>query len=409
MPLTIPQQRIGDSEHRFRVVVAGRRFGKTHLAVRELAKYARFPDREVFYIAPSYRMAKRIAWKKLKRKLQDLNWIKKVNETELEITLKNDSTIALRGAENFDSLRGVGLDFAVFDEFADIPEEAWTEVIRPALSDREGHALFIGTPKGKSNWSYELFRLSDEHSHWASFQYSTVEGGNVTKEEIEQAKQDLDERTYRQEFLATFENYGNVVAYAFDRNIHLKDPTDPILKELHIGIDFNNSPITAAIMIRQGNDLYQIDEVYMNDSNTNELANEIKTRYPDSILISYPDPAGRQRKTSANGQTDFTILQNAGFVVKAPNKHNEVRDRINSLNSRLMTQDKVSHLFISPKCKHTIESLEKFNYKEGTQTPDKSTGFDHMFDALSYAVDYLFPLKRLTLPQEPRRFSHRLA
>lgn len=412
MPLSKPQETIANDERRFRVAICGRRFGKTHLSIRELCRFARIPEREVFYVAPTYRQAKQIVWKKLKKKLVELKWAKKVNETELSILLKNGSTISLKGADNFDSLRGVGLDFVVLDEFADIDPDAWYEVLRPALSDRQGSALFIGTPKGKGNWSFELFnKHEDDPDFWSSFQYTTIQGGNVTAEEIEAAKRDLDDRTFNQEYNATFETYGSIIAYNFDRNIHVKKYTGNLnlVKELHIGIDFNNSPITAAICVREGNTLFQIDEVYMNDSNTGELANEISARYPGYKIIAYPDPAGRQRKTSANGQTDFTILSNAGFAVKAPNAHNAVRDRINSMNARLKTVDKQVHYYVDPKCKHTIDSLEKFAYKEGTQTPDKEKGFDHMFDALTYCVDYLFPLRREYEQLPPRTFAHRLA
>lgn len=412
MPLSQAQQTIADSAARFRVAICGRRFGKTHLAVRELCKNARFPDREVYYVAPSYRQAKQIVWRKLKRKLQDLRWAKKVNETELSILLKNNSTISLKGADNPDSLRGVSLSFAVLDEFAFIAEETWTEVIRPALADQQGHALFITTPTGKSNWSYRLFCQAETNPNWASFTYTTLDGGNVTQEEIEAARADLDERTFRQEFLASFETYGSTIAYNFDRSRHVRDTTEVRqrigVKNLEVGVDFNNSPITAAICIREHDTLYQIDEVYMNDSHTQELADELRARYPDSKITVYPDPAGRQRKTSANGQTDFTILANAGFTVRAPHQHDAVRDRINAFNSRLQSSDGTSHIVIDPRCRHTIESLERFAYKPGTQIPDKASGFDHMFDAISYLVAFLFPIRRAVERMAPQRFGHRI-
>ena len=159
MPLTKPQQEIVSATQRFKVVIAGRRFGKTHLAIRELCYHARLPNREVWYVAPTYRMSKMICWKKLRKKLTDLRWAKKINESELTILLKNGSTIALKGADNPDSLRGVGLDFLVMDEFADIDPEAFYEVLRPTLADKEGNALFIGTPKGM-NWAHDLYQLS---------------------------------------------------------------------------------------------------------------------------------------------------------------------------------------------------------------------------------------------------------
>ena len=124
MPLSLAQDTVANSPTRFRVVVAGRRFGKTHLSIRELCYHAKEPDKDVWYVAPTYKMARQIVWRKLKNKLQDLNWVAKTNETELTITLVNGSVIALKGADNYDSLRGVGLDFIVLDEFADIDPEA---------------------------------------------------------------------------------------------------------------------------------------------------------------------------------------------------------------------------------------------------------------------------------------------
>jgi phage terminase large subunit len=111
------------------VLCTGRRFGKTTLAIRELCYHARIPNRLVLVYAPSYRQAKQIAWVKLKQILKDLRWVARINEAELTIHLKNGSRICLRGADNPDSLRGVGIDFLVLDECADIQETAWTEVL----------------------------------------------------------------------------------------------------------------------------------------------------------------------------------------------------------------------------------------------------------------------------------------
>lgn len=417
MPLSSAQQTIADCDKRFRVVVAGRRFGKTHLSIRELAYHARIPNQEVWYVAPTYRQAKQIVWRKLKNKLQDLKWVKRINESELTIFLKNGSTIALKGADNADSLRGVGLDFMVMDEFADIDHEAWTEVLRPTLADKQGKALFIGTPKGIGNWAHDLFMMVTEYpQNWMSFQYTTLDGGNVRAEEIEAARRDLDERTFRQEFMATFETYSGRIYYAFERKdnvreVTLGDPTGPFkdIKQqvIYTGWDFNIDPMSVVIAVRSGDSLYVIDEIRMFSSNTQEAVEEVKSRYPQAKIFAYPDPAARQRKTSAGGATDITILQNAGFVVKAPHKHTPVRDRINAVNARLCGSTGIRHLFIHPKCKYTIEGLERHTYKEGTTTPDKETGYDHMMDALGYMVDYMFPINRDTsdIPQ-PTSWGH---
>jgi hypothetical protein len=341
----------------------------------------------------------------------DLKWAKKINESELTILLKNGSQISLKGADNEDSLRGVGLDYMILDEFADIDSSAWFEVLRPTLADKQGKAMFIGTPKGIANWSYELYQMEQENpAVWRSFQYTTIEGGNVKEEEIEAAKRDLDERSFRQEFMATFETYAGRIYYAFDRVQNCRPPDNIDLSAIYIGMDFNIDPMSAVIAVRQGDNLYVIDEIRMFSSNTQEIVAEINSRYPRSKVWVYPDPAARQRKTSAGGLTDLTILQNAGYIVKAPNAHTPVRDRINAVNSRLCDSTGIRRLIINPSCKYTIEGLERQTYKEGTTQPDKDSGHDHQMDALGYMVDYLFPVRRDVDPSllAPQRWGHNL-
>lgn len=412
MPLSWCQDEVVKDQHRFKVVIAGRRWGKTHLAIRELCYHARMPNKEVWYIAPTYRQAKQIVWRKLKHKLQDQKWAAKINEAELTVILKNGSIISLKGADNADSLRGVGLDFMVMDEFADIEPEAWYEVLRPTLADKQGGALFIGTPKGSANWAHDLYQMPTENPEiWSSFTYTTIDGGNVPQAEIDAARQDLDERTFRQEFLATFETYAGRIYYAFDRkeNVVQGSVTEQDLAVIYTGWDFNIDPMSVVIAVRKGESLCVIDEIRMFSSNTQEAVDEIKARYPKSRIWAFPDPASRQRKTSAGGATDLTILQNAGFVVKVPHSHTPVRDRINAVNSRLRDSTGVNRLFLLPSCKYTIEGLERHTYKEGTVQPDKESGYDHMMDALGYMIDYLWPIRRDTGNiVQPRRWAHNI-
>ena len=412
MPLSKAQNTVALDTTRFRVVVAGRRFGKTFLSIRELCYHAKEPNKDVWYLAPTYKMARGIVWKKLKNKLSDLNWIQKTNETELSIILRNGSTITLKGADNYDSLRGVGLDFIVLDEFADISPDAWYEVLRPTLSDKQGRALFIGTPKGIGNWAYEIYQNTlEDPEHWASYSFTTIEGGNVLEEEIESARRDLDERTFRQEYLATFETFSGRIYYAFDRAHNVRKYEGNTPDVIYVGMDFNIDPMSAVVAVRSGDTLHIIDEVRLFSSNTKEMVDEIKQRFPKSKVWVYPDPAGSQRKTSAGGMTDITILQNAGFVVKAPRAHTPVRDRINAVNSRLCDSTGIRRLFIDAKCKYTIEGLERQTYREGSSQPDKDSGYDHMNDAVGYMIDYLFPVRRDVDPEllTPQRWGHALA
>ena len=210
------QSRVFICDRRFRVLAAGRRFGKTYLACTELCRAAMGPGRVAWYVAPSYTQGKRIAWKALKKFTRPF-WASPPNETDLRIELITGGTIALRGADHYDRLRGEGLDFVVLDEFASMAPEAWSEVLRPALSDRLGGALFIGTPQGHNHF-YELFRAGREQEGWATFQYTTEQGAIVPLNELLAARRELDERFYRQEYQASFESLGTGLAYyAFDR------------------------------------------------------------------------------------------------------------------------------------------------------------------------------------------------
>ena len=410
MPLTDPQRQVAHDSSRFRVLVAGRRFGKSFLAINEVAKACRYPRKRAFMVYPTYRQAKQVIWDQLKTRLLELNWVEKINESDLSVTLVNGSVISLRGADNPDSLRGVGLDFIVMDEFAMIDEKAWTEVLRPTLSDKQGRAMFITTPLGQSNWAYDLFQkgLDPTESNWSSFQYTTLDGGNVPPEEIEQARQDLDERTFRQEYLATFETYANRIFYSFDRAHNIKTYDDAQPDILYVGMDFNIDPMSMIVFVRKGDDIYVVDEIEMYSSNTQEAVAELQARYPNKRIWVYPDPACRQRKTSAGGATDLTILQNAGFTLKVPNAHNPVRDGVNAVNSKLRSASGHASLFVDPKCRKLIECLEKFSYKQGTSQPDKDSGYDHMADALRYAIDYMFPVRRDIAPQPIQRWGHKI-
>lgn len=406
MPLTNPQKTVSDSKARFKVLVMGRRGGKTFLAMNELAKFARFPDRKIMYIAPSIRMSRQIMWEDLKNKLTRLRWIESKNENDLSIKLKNGTMIALRGAENYDSLRGIGLDFVVLDEFADIKKEVWTNIIRPSLADRNGHALFTGTPKGTANWSYDMYTNAKFEHDWDSWTFTTVEGGQVSPEELEMAKRELDPKTFRQEFEASFESYEGLIYYNYNRPRHVEAYNFPQPSILHVGIDFNINPGAAVVMAKHGEGLWAIDELILWNSNTHEMAQELKNKFPKSRMIMYPDPAGRALKTSAMGRSDHQILENEGLIVKTRRHSIPVRDRINAVNSLLLNEADQVRFKIDPKCKWTIKALERMSYREGTMIPDLRNDYNHVADAFGYAIEYNYPVARNKVKQaEPVRWA----
>ncbi len=200
------QQTIRDSEARFKVVVAGRRFGKTIFAINELIRIAlEHPRSRSYYIAPTYRQAKEIAWKMMFDNLPS-ELISSKNEVELTIELIHGATISLRGADNPESLKGVGLNFAVLDEYGEMKENVWDEIIRPMLVDSKGKAIFIGTPVGYNHF-WKLYNKEKDDTDYKSFHFKTID--NLAIEgieiEVEKARLETDPIRFSQEYEANFE------------------------------------------------------------------------------------------------------------------------------------------------------------------------------------------------------------
>ena len=404
MKLSPAQQQVSNSNARFRCLVAGRRFGKSFLSINEIAKYAYLPKRNVIYLSPTRQMSKTIIWDELKARLLKVRWVESINESELTIRLRNGSKIMVRSGDNPDASRGLSLDAAIIDEAQDIDPRLITEVIRPALADREGAMLVIGTPKGIGNHLYDIYT----NPNFASWQFTTAQGGRVTEEELAAAREMLDVRSYRQEFEASFETYENVLYWAFGtENIELVSPAITEKEVLHVGCDFNTSPISAVVCIQRGDHGHIVDEIEIFNSNTNELVAELRNRYPKNPITVYPDASGARRQTSSQGISDHIILQNAGFRVVTGRVNPPVMDRISAVNSRLLNSNNLRRLFINKKCRRMIESLTKMSYKPGTRVPDKDSGYDHLSDALGYLIWGLWPIKpERTTTDQTKVWSH---
>jgi hypothetical protein len=242
-----------------------------------------------------------------------------------------------------------------------------------------------------------------------SFTYSTIDGGFVDEDEIAQAKQDLSPKVFAQEYLASWENFAGVIFNEFgEHNITiLRKPTET--EPIYIGMDFNITPASAVIgrQTKTGIEIY--DEIYIDNSNTTEMIDEIRSRYPHNPITVFPDPAGVARKTSAGGNTDIKLLEMAGFQTRYHRQHPLVRDRINAGNSLFFKRpDATTRFAIDPVCKKTIQCLKNWAYKEETMIPDKMSGWDHGCDALTYMVQFLYPIVKPVPPSAPQRFGHRV-
>lgn len=405
---------------RFRVLIAGRRFGKTHLACVELIAAAiERPGSLCWYVGPTYRMAKDIAWDTLKSLVPVEYLADKPNESTLTIRLTNGSRISLKGAEKPDRLRGRTLWFVVLDEFAQFKEAAWTEAIRPSLSTTRGGALFISTPMG-FNWAYDLYNaaIAKRGKGWEAWIFTTAEGGLVSQEELDDAKAIQSPRVYRQEYLASFEALAGRVYDNFSRKTHVAATTaeekmvdDDGTSTIYVGMDFNVNPMTAVLAQKRVDiggkttcDIFDVIELM--SSNTEEMAAELRTRYPRTIpdphirgkvkpgrrIVICPDPHGDQRASNAaRGETDITILERHGFVVDVPEHALLVKDRINNTQANLRDAGGEVHIRVHSRCAKLIKGWEGLTYKVGTNgvstnQPDKDSKLDHVCDAADYML-----------------------
>ena len=200
-----PQQHVLAHSRRFTAISGGRRWGKSRLGVYRCLEKGLMGGM-AWWVAPSYKMSEH-GWRLIKAVALQIPGVD-VSETNKRITLPGSGVIQVRSADDPDSLRGEGIDFLVMDEAAYIKESAWAEALRPALSDRRGSALFISTPAGR-NWFFRV-HCSTDADH-ISFTYPTGSNPHIDPKEIEHARMNLPERTFRQEYLAQFIEDSGVV------------------------------------------------------------------------------------------------------------------------------------------------------------------------------------------------------
>lgn len=385
------QKTIATDKHRFRVVICGRRFGKTTLAVWQMfAKAVSGRNRKVAYLAPTYQQARDIAWADLKKICAPL--ATNINESRLEVTVKTqeggESMIYLRGWEAVDSLRGQAFDLIVVDEIASMRNWwlQWQEVLRPTLTDRKGEGLFITTPKGY-NHVYDLFNL--EHvgleggpgdSDYKSFHFTTYDNPFIPVDELEKARKEMTEDRFAQEYLADFRKSEGLVYKEFDRKLHTFDgpiPSTSRIIETIAGVDFGFNNPAAIIFIKRDreNNYWVYDEWYETHRSEEQIAAFVKSCAFNRV---YPDPENPSAIQALNekGVMVYDVKKGKGSVEAGIDK---VREMF-----------KTNRLKISLHCKNLIEELESYRYpnrRPGHNEPEAPVKEDdHALDALRYAI-----------------------
>ena len=203
------QTKVFEDPTRFKVVAAGRRTGKSRLAAWMLIINALQSDRgHVFYVAPTQGQARDIMWQTLLELGHDVITGSHINN--LQLKLVNGATITLKGADRPETMRGVSLKFLVMDEYADMKPDVWEQVLRPALADQKGHAMFIGTPMGRNHF-YELYKYAEmgDDDTYAGWHFTSYDNPLLDPDEINIAKKSMSSYAFRQEFMASFEALGS--------------------------------------------------------------------------------------------------------------------------------------------------------------------------------------------------------
>jgi len=414
------QQLFFNSPHRFNIVPAGRRSGKTELAKRKLVKRAlkgtNFADPRFFAAAPTYQQAKRIYWNDLKRLVPKWAMAGAPSESELVIRLITGAEIYVIGMDKPERIEGQPWDGGILDEKANMKPEAWGANVRPALSDRKGWCDLIGVPEGRNDYydmalmaQAEMAALGDR-STWGYYHW--ISADILDAAEIESARKDLDELTFKQEYEGSFINFEGRAYYTFDSTFHASplkyDPKMPLI----FCFDFNVEPGVAAICQEQmlPSDEFGtgvIGEVYIErNSNTPAVCRKLIQDWGQhqGRVICYGDATGGSRGSAKVAGSDWDLIKatlnphfggNISYRVDASNPSE--RSRVNAVNSRLMSaHGEIRMIVDGQRAPHVVKDLDGVRLlKGGSGEIDKKAtpALTHISDALGYYIAKEFPVQ----------------
>ncbi len=414
------QLRYWKSPHRFNVLPCGRRSGKTERFKRKLIRRAMIGTEHdtprFFAAAPTYKQAKKIFWNDLKAMIPPM-FVKRHFEADLIIKLVTGTEIHLIGLDRPARIEGIPWDGGGVDEYADIKPEAWTENIRPALSDRLGWCDFIGVPEGRNHY-YDLYQKAKklqeqfgDASEWGAFTW--VSADILPASEIESAKSDMDELTFAQEYEASFINFQGLAYHSYHsekscgnlfQNYNPKD-------DLIITFDFNVSPGTAAIIqeMKLPNGLdgtAVIGEVHIpRSSNTVHVCNKIINDWigHKGNIFVYGDATGGASGSAKVSGSDWDLIRatlqpafGEKLYLRNQKANPRERVRVNAVNSRLANTAGERRLMIDPyKAPKVIEDFEGVTTLEGGSgeiDKVKNPHLSHLTDGIGYYIEKVFPI-----------------
>ena len=308
------QQEVYSDPTRFKVVAAGRRTGKSRLAAWLLIINALQTDKgQVFYVAPTQGQARDIMWQTLMELGNPV--ITGAHINNLQIKLVNGATISLKGADRPETMRGVSLKFLVMDEYADMKPDVWEQILRPALADQKGSAMFIGTPMGRNHF-YELYKLAElgDDETYKGWHFTSYDNPILDPDEIDTAKKSMSSYAFRQEFMASFEARGSEM---FKEDwVHFgEEPEDA---QYYIAIDLagfeevnkkrtKNTKLdeTAIAVVKVGTDGWYVDNIIHGRWSLDETASKIFQAVRDYEPVSVGIERGIAKQAVMSPLTDL--------------------------------------------------------------------------------------------------------
>ena len=402
------QQAYRGSRARFCVVPAGRRSGKTELAKRKLVRAALFGsphDRpRYFAAAPTRDQAKRIYWTDLKA-LMPKEFVVDVSETELRIGLVTNAELWIVGLDKPERIEGSPWDGGVLDEYGNMKAKAWPENVRPALADRNGWCDMIGVPEGRNHY-FDLWQQAATADGWARYHWKSAD--ILPADEVDAARNDLDELTFAQEYEGSFISFEGRCYYPFNEADHcaqLRDSYDPA-QPLALCFDFNVAPGVAVICQEQKHGTAVIGEVYIpRNSNTPAVCRRLVQDWGNHTgrVICYGDATGGASGTAQVAGSDWDIVTQElrptfgdRLTLRVPKANPRERARVNAANARLKAGDGTVRLKVDPAtAPHVVRDLEGVTLLAGGSGEiDKRADatLTHISDALSYYLSYEYPI-----------------
>ncbi len=446
------QMKLRMTPHRFNIVPAGRRSGKTERAKRYGVRHAiAHAGHRYGFGAPTFQQAKSIWWSDLKRMTPGF-LIASISESELTIRLKHGTEMVVFGMDKPQRVEGRPWDGMILDEYANMKESAWPENVRPALSDRKGWAWLIGVPEGRNHYFDTVEKAKHElvYQGEGGQQYWVNKRGDwaywtwfselvLDDDEIMSAMEDMDELTFNQEYRASFVNFEGQAYYQYDDRVHkcnLEQAYNP-KAALNLCMDFNVDPGTAVITQEidfptrvavahaathevGGRTLFRnvkqpatggtgiLGEVYIpRNSNTPAVCRKFIQDWGDhqGRIVLYGDASGGNRHTTAVEGSDWDLVKREMWKhfgkervsMKVPRANGSERARLNAMNARLMSMDGTVHMMIDPnKAPMTVRDLEGVRLlKGGSGEIDKKhdSKLTHLSDGLGYYVVGEFPVR----------------